>query len=97
MLQITYDDPRPITPNAGVGADKKPVERKPTRYFEEQEKATTELPTYVHRVDEDVEGSRVKRALFWKNYRPFILAGVAVMIFGWWVSATVLKATRHRW
>lgn len=30
-------------------------------------------------------------------YRPYILIGLAILILGWWISATVLKATRHRW
>ncbi|KAL0581830.1 hypothetical protein V5O48_000198 [Marasmius crinis-equi] len=34
---------------------------------------------------------------FYQKYRPFILAAVAAVILGWWISATVLKATRHRW
>lgn len=29
--------------------------------------------------------------------RPYILIGLAILILGWWISATVLKATRHRW
>lgn len=26
-----------------------------------------------------------------------LLVGLAALIFGWWVSATILPATRHRW
>lgn len=36
----------------------------------------------------------------WASYqrlRPFILAGLALLIFGWWISSIVLPATRHRW
>lgn len=29
--------------------------------------------------------------------RPLILAGLALLILGWWISATILPATRHRW
>ena len=29
--------------------------------------------------------------------RPYILAALALSILGWWISATVLQATRHRW
>ncbi|KAE9401627.1 hypothetical protein BT96DRAFT_856350 [Gymnopus androsaceus JB14] len=43
--------------------------------------------------EEEVSSS----TLFYQRYRPFILAGVAAVIIGWWISATVLKATRHRW
>ena len=34
---------------------------------------------------------------FYGRYRPFVLAFVALVVLGWWISATVLKATRHRW
>lgn len=34
---------------------------------------------------------------FMTRYKPFILSGLALLILGWWVSATVLPATRHRW
>ncbi|EJD03165.1 uncharacterized protein FOMMEDRAFT_85572 [Fomitiporia mediterranea MF3/22] len=29
--------------------------------------------------------------------RPFILGLTAAVILGWWISATILPATRHRW
>ncbi|KIK68833.1 hypothetical protein GYMLUDRAFT_34826 [Collybiopsis luxurians FD-317 M1] len=45
--------------------------------------------------DEEKEISR--STLFYQRYRPFLLAAVAAVIIGWWISATVLKATRHRW
>jgi len=31
------------------------------------------------------------------KYRPYILSVLAIVILGWWISATILKATRHRW
>ncbi|KZT29046.1 hypothetical protein NEOLEDRAFT_1154111 [Neolentinus lepideus HHB14362 ss-1] len=31
------------------------------------------------------------------RYRPVILTLLAGVILGWWISATVLQATRHRW
>jgi CNT family concentrative nucleoside transporter len=83
---------------AAVDADQ-PIKRTSSGFSCSEEKGnhTTEVPTYGYRGDEDIEEARVKRALFWAKYRPLILAGVAVVIFGWWVSATILKATRHRW
>jgi len=96
MSNNTYKSP--IAPNASADAAEKPIPRRTSGYSEEKEIVTTELPTtYMNRVDEDIEKSQARRAIFWSKYRPFILAGVATMIFGWWVSATVLKATRHRW
>jgi CNT family concentrative nucleoside transporter len=96
MSNNTYESP--IAPNASAAAAEKPIQRRTSGYSEEKEIVTTELPTtYMNRVDEDIEKSQARRAIFWSKYRPFILTGVATMIFGWWVSATVLKATRHRW
>lgn len=34
---------------------------------------------------------------FSQRCRPFALWSLAMLILGWWISATVLKATRHRW
>jgi len=45
-------------------------------------------------INEEVETSRQS---FTTRYRPFILGALAILILGWWISATVLPATRHRW
>jgi CNT family concentrative nucleoside transporter len=34
---------------------------------------------------------------FFDKFRPYMLIGLALLILGWWISATVLQATRHRW
>ncbi|KAJ3559468.1 hypothetical protein NP233_g11253 [Leucocoprinus birnbaumii] len=31
------------------------------------------------------------------QYKPYLLGGLAAVILGWWISSTVLPATRHRW
>lgn len=33
----------------------------------------------------------------YRRFRPFVLAAIAAVILGWWISSTVLEATRHRW
>ena len=33
----------------------------------------------------------------YRKYRPFILGTLALLILGWWISATILPTTRHRW
>ncbi|KAG8941264.1 hypothetical protein FRC00_012447, partial [Tulasnella sp. 408] len=38
-----------------------------------------------------------QRSPLYPRLRPFILAGLALLILGWWISATILPATRHRW
>ncbi|CUA74577.1 Solute carrier family 28 member 3 [Rhizoctonia solani] len=51
----------------------------------------------AHDDDDEAERKREQRNASYHKYRPFILAAVALVILGWWISATVLKATRHRW
>ncbi|KAI4294221.1 Na+ dependent nucleoside transporter C-terminus-domain-containing protein [Schizophyllum commune] len=46
---------------------------------------------------EEVEAARERRRAVYTRLRPFILVGLIVLIGGWWISATVLPATRHRW
>lgn len=45
----------------------------------------------------EVEEARSRRQHFYKRYRPVILGLVAAVILGWWISSTILTATRHRW
>ncbi|KAI8994069.1 Na+ dependent nucleoside transporter C-terminus-domain-containing protein [Trametes punicea] len=45
---------------------------------------------------EDEEDVSFLTKLF-RRFRPIILVALAAVILGWWISATVLKATRHRW
>ncbi|KAG6920104.1 hypothetical protein DXG01_010172 [Tephrocybe rancida] len=33
----------------------------------------------------------------WSKLQPLILPALAILILAWWISATILKATRHRW
>ncbi|KAG8952911.1 hypothetical protein FRC04_003362 [Tulasnella sp. 424] len=37
------------------------------------------------------------RGPLYPRLRPFILVGLVLLILGWWISATILPATRHRW
>jgi concentrative nucleoside transporter, CNT family len=43
------------------------------------------------------EAGRNQRHELYLRFRPYILTGIALVILGWWISATILKATRHRW
>ena len=56
---------------------------------------TPEKPIHEGHVESDSEISR--HGELYRRAHPFILFGLAAVILGWWVSATVLKATRHRW
>ena len=57
------------------------------------EKATTKESHLAEEDEEDVSGL----TRLYRRFRPLVLALLAAVILGWWVSATVLKATRHRW
>ena len=46
---------------------------------------------------EDAEEAPSTLSQLYARGRPLVLAAVALVILGWWVSATVLQATRHRW
>ncbi|KLO15888.1 H+/nucleoside cotransporter [Schizopora paradoxa] len=47
--------------------------------------------------DEDYKVSQMRSELIYQKLRPFLLAGLAALILGWWISSTILEATRHRW
>ena len=49
------------------------------------------------REEADIEAGKEERRRHYLKFRPFILGGLALLILGWWISATVLPATRHRW
>lgn len=49
------------------------------------------------REEEDIQAHRRAREERYRKFRPFILGALALLILGWWISATVLPATRHRW
>ncbi|KAG8680355.1 hypothetical protein FRC09_018306, partial [Ceratobasidium sp. 395] len=47
--------------------------------------------------DEEAGHRRQGRREMYQQFRPFILAGLMLLILGWWISSTILPATRHRW
>jgi concentrative nucleoside transporter, CNT family len=51
----------------------------------------------VLRDEVEIAGAKEHKSELYACYRPFILAATALVILGWWVSATILEATRHRW
>ncbi|CAE6502027.1 unnamed protein product [Rhizoctonia solani] len=62
-----------------------------------QDKHHPDKHVVIEHDDDEAERKRQRRGEIYNKYRPFILAAVALVILGWWISATVLKATRHRW
>jgi CNT family concentrative nucleoside transporter len=45
----------------------------------------------------EVAEHKEHEATLYARFRPFILGATALVILGWFISATLLKATRHRW
>ncbi|KAG9316672.1 hypothetical protein JVU11DRAFT_2732 [Chiua virens] len=48
-------------------------------------------------VSEDEKGEGARGRAWAKKLRVGVLIALAALIFAWWVSSTVLKATRGRW
>ena len=59
-----------------------------------KEKDVSEPAVFLSKDPESDEKSEEESK---SKYRPFILGGLALLILGWWISATILEATRHRW
>jgi len=57
----------------------------------------TDPAVLAAREEADIEADKEKKHRVYLRFRPFILCGLALLILGWWISATVLPATRHRW
>ena len=55
------------------------------------------LQREVAKEEEELEHDRQRQHELYMKLRPFILGGIAALILGWWISATILPATRHRW
>jgi hypothetical protein len=47
--------------------------------------------------EEEIEEEQASLARLWRKIRPFALSGIALLILGWWISATILAGTRNRW
>ncbi|ESK84310.1 h+ nucleoside cotransporter [Moniliophthora roreri MCA 2997] len=76
-----------------------PVQRRPSQSSGSlDEKRVDPDPEVVLNSGEDrIQLQEAQPPTFYQRFRPLILAGIAAVILGWWISATVLKATRHRW
>jgi CNT family concentrative nucleoside transporter len=82
----------------GLDADNQFIQRKTSISSSSDEKK-------VNKQDIDVEGSRVggedegnaEKAASHNKIRVFVLIGLAALILGWWISSTVLAATRGQW
>ena len=80
---------------ASLQAEKTIVHRTPSLTSGELNEKKAEDPEKVVVVAQD-EDARPSEALLSK-YKPLVLSGLALLMLGWWISATVLPDTRHRW
>lgn len=55
------------------------------------------IEALTEKYNEEADVGQMRRHAIYHRLRPFILAGLAALILGWWISATILEATRHRW
>jgi concentrative nucleoside transporter, CNT family len=79
-----------------------PVQRKTSRsgsseYDDKEKQASAVHDARVAEDEQEAEAAHDRQHRVYERFRPFILGGLALLILGWWISATVLKATRHRW
>ncbi|KIJ39428.1 hypothetical protein M422DRAFT_32685 [Sphaerobolus stellatus SS14] len=65
------------------------------RSSESIEKAEEKKETDIEAATSETSSEDEKKTT--RSYRPYILAVLAAVILGWWISSTVLPATRHRW
>jgi concentrative nucleoside transporter, CNT family len=76
-----------------------PVASKYVESLNEKKARQPSDPELAIVTDISVEGGEtwIPHYNLYKNFRPIILGGLAILILAWWISATVLKSTRHRW
>ncbi|KAJ7755724.1 Na+ dependent nucleoside transporter C-terminus-domain-containing protein [Mycena maculata] len=84
------------------GISQEPVQRKGSRssgesYNEKKSHLPVDHEMMLAKDTEEAEEARTARQSLYNKLRPFILGALALLILAWWISATILKATRHRW
>jgi CNT family concentrative nucleoside transporter len=87
-------------PTSSSIAEKPIVERKHTKtssVSSDRKEGPRASPDVVVPSKDEEDQSETSKSSFYRRFRPFILAAFALLILGWWISATVLEATRHRW
>lgn len=87
---VTHDDHK-ISPYA---ADEK---QRGSSTSLDKERHIADAAALDAKEEADIEADRKKQAGIWRRIRPFFLTALTLLILGWWISATVLPATRHRW
>jgi len=98
-MVISTEQASPAPANdSDIAQGKNVVKRTVSRNSDSVTDEKKEHPLVTVKDDEQrfLEKERREVTLY-QRLRPFILGLLAAAILGWWISATVLKATRHRW
>ncbi|KAK7035225.1 hypothetical protein VNI00_011992 [Paramarasmius palmivorus] len=88
----TFADP-PRTPVT----ESLPVQRRQSQSSGSLDEKRVDPEVVLNNGEERIHQEEAKPPTLYQRFRPFILIAIAAVILGWWISATVLKATRHRW
>ena len=98
-LQPQSSSQNPIVSDESVSPGDKKLNRSSVS-LNSTEKLPTRDANKLEQVDhdnEEAEAHHERQRARWQRFRPFVLTALALLILGWWISATVLPATRHRW
>ncbi|PSR73877.1 hypothetical protein PHLCEN_2v10297 [Hermanssonia centrifuga] len=57
----------------------------------------TQVAKEVLHDEAEIDEADSRHHSYYAKLRPYILGGLALVILGWWISATIMKTTRHRW
>ena len=81
-----------------IDDDHRAVQRRLSTSSSSDVKDKTDVERAAALTGEDEREAPAMRGVFDKELlRVVLLIGLAALILGWWISATVLKATRSRW
>jgi CNT family concentrative nucleoside transporter len=101
-MALVHDEENPYVKNSSSVAvahrELEPVKRISSESFtNEKHPANPDGPELRSPITNEEADRDQRRHELYLKFRPYILTGVAMVILGWWISATILKATRHRW
>ncbi|KAJ6550124.1 Na+ dependent nucleoside transporter C-terminus-domain-containing protein [Mycena capillaripes] len=73
-------------------------QRRSTQSFDEkQAHQVVDQETMLTKDTEDVSTTPTRDGDLAHKFQTFFLVALGLLILGWWISATILQATRHRW
>ena len=97
-MALVHDHENPYVKNNSIAVAQRDVKRASTESFtNEKRPANPDEPGVLVPITDKEADRDQRRHELYIRFRPYILTGVAMVILGWWISATILRATRHRW